>query len=47
MGRELYMGYWIQSRQVFSTVQVQIALLVLTVISVGALLAYYAYTLSR
>ena len=41
------MGHWIQARRGLSTVQLEIALLILGVIAVGALLTYYASNLPR
>ena len=41
------MGHWIQGRRGLSIVQLQIALLILGVIAVGALLTYYASSFPR
>jgi hypothetical protein len=41
------MGHWVQARRGVSIVQLQIALLILGVIAVGALLTYYASSLPR
>jgi hypothetical protein len=41
------MGHWIQARRGLSAVQLQIALLILAVMAVGAWLTYYASNLPR
>ncbi len=41
------MGYWVQSREEFSTLQVQVAPVVFAVIVGGALLGYRACALGR
>jgi hypothetical protein len=41
------MGHWIQARRGLSVVQLQIALLIIGVVAVGALLTYYVSSLPR